>query len=74
MQLKLAEAAAKAIGATPADYAAINSAAKTWIASLGQPAQRTRAAYEELSAQGQWTFAKLMLVAAEFNALAAAVR
>ncbi|HCK83817.1 MAG TPA: NAD-glutamate dehydrogenase, partial [Hyphomonadaceae bacterium] len=74
MQLKLAEAAARAIGTARGDYAEIIAATKTWIASLGQPAQRTRAAYEELSAQGQWSFAKLMLVAAEFNALAAAVR
>jgi glutamate dehydrogenase len=76
MQLKLAEAAAKAIGAPPAsaDLAWCGEAARGWIASLGQPAQRARAAYKELSAQGQWSFAKLMLIAAEFNALAAAVR
>ncbi len=76
MQLKLAEAAARAIGAAPAhaDIAWAADATRAWIATLGQPAQRVRAAYHELSEQGQWTFAKLMLIAAEFNVLAAAVR
>jgi glutamate dehydrogenase len=76
IQLNLAVAAAAAIGAPPknADYAWISDAAKGWIASLGQPANRTRSAFAELSGQGQWTFAKLMLISAEFNGLAAAVR
>jgi glutamate dehydrogenase len=76
MQVKLAETAAKAIGAPLAsgDGAWANEAVRAWIASLGQPAQRARSAYSELNAQGAWTFAKLMLIAAELNALAAAVR
>ena len=75
-QLKLAEAAAKSIGAPPknADMAWAEAAAKTWVASLGQPAQRARTAFAELNTQGPWTFAKLMLIAAEFNALAVNVR
>ncbi len=76
MQLKIAEAAAKAIGAPPrtADLAWTLDAARKWVVSLGQPVQRARTAYSELNAQGQWTFAKLMLISAELNALAAAVR
>jgi NAD-specific glutamate dehydrogenase len=75
-QLKLAEAAARAIGQPPnsADAAWATDAAKKWLASLGQPASRARSAFAELSSQGQWTFAKLMLIAAEFNGLVAAVR
>ena len=46
---------------------------KAWIASLGQPAERARAAYAELGGNGQWTFAKLMLMAAEMNTLVNAV-
>ncbi len=76
MQLRLAEAASKAIGAPPkdADYEWANKAINAWIASLGKPAERVRSAYAELAAQGQWTFAKLMLISAEFNVLAAAIR
>ncbi|MGD9978986.1 MAG: NAD-glutamate dehydrogenase [Hyphomonadaceae bacterium] len=75
-QLKLAEAAAQSIGAPPtnADIAWATEAARNWLASLGQPASRARSAFAELSGQGQWTFAKLMLIAAEFNGLVAAVR
>ncbi|MEQ1709714.1 MAG: NAD-glutamate dehydrogenase [Terricaulis sp.] len=75
-QLKLAEAAARAIGTPPqtADVAWVTGAARDWIASIGQPAQRAREAYGELNAQGAWTFAKLMLISAELNALASAVR
>ncbi|HYD86320.1 MAG TPA: NAD-glutamate dehydrogenase [Vitreimonas sp.] len=76
IQLKLAEAAAAAIGAPPknADAAWTAEAAKGWIGSLGAPAQRARSAFTELDGQGQWTFAKLMLISAELNALAASVR
>ena len=76
MQLKLAEAAASQIGAPPqdADNAWAETTAREWIGSLGQPAHNARAAFNELNAQGQWTFAKLMLVAAEFNALLASLR
>ncbi|HYD72327.1 MAG TPA: NAD-glutamate dehydrogenase [Candidatus Binatia bacterium] len=75
-QLKLAEAAASSIGATPqgADNAWAEDMARDWIGSLGQPALNARSAFNELNAQGQWTFAKLMLVAAEFNALLASLR
>jgi glutamate dehydrogenase len=75
-QLKLAEAAAGAIGMPPkeADAAWASEAARTWLNGLGKPAQRVRSAFAELNAQGEWTFAKLMLIAAEFNALVAAVR
>ena len=75
-QRRLAEAAADAIGTPPkvagADWA--DNSAKTWIASVGQPAARARAAFAELDAQGPWTFAKLMLAAAELNALATSLR
>jgi NAD-specific glutamate dehydrogenase len=75
-QLKLAEAAARSIGQPPNDAgnAWATEAAQKWLASLGQPAQRARSAFAELDAQGPWTFAKLMLIAAEFNALVASVR
>jgi len=75
-QLKLAEAAAEKIGA-PAkemDAAWAANAVQEWIAGVGQPALRAKAAFEELNAQGPWTFAKLMLISAELNALAASVR
>jgi glutamate dehydrogenase len=76
MQLRLAEAASKANGAPPkdADYEWANKVVTAWIASLGKPAERVRSAYAELAAQGQWTFAKLMLISAEFNVLASAIR
>ena len=76
MQIKLAEAAAPAIGAPARDtsMASLTTATRDWIASLGQPAQRARSAYGELSAQGPWTFAKLMLISAELNGLIVAVR
>ncbi len=75
-QLKLAEAAARSIGKPPnnADAAWAADAAQKWLTSLGQPASRARSAFAELNGQGPWTFAKLMLIAAEFNALVAAVR
>jgi glutamate dehydrogenase len=75
-QLQLSEAAARAIGQPPqdADYIWVRAATKEWVAAIGQPAQRARAAFAQLNAQGQWTFAKLMLIAAELNAFAAAVR
>ncbi|MBK8543271.1 MAG: NAD-glutamate dehydrogenase [Caulobacteraceae bacterium] len=75
-QLKLAEAAARSIGQPPndANNAWATEVAQKWLASLGQPAQRARSAFAELDGQGPWTFAKLMLIAAEFNALVAAVR
>ncbi|MEZ5995760.1 MAG: NAD-glutamate dehydrogenase [Hyphomonadaceae bacterium] len=76
IQLKLAEAAAVAVGAPPkeADYAWAGNAVRDWMAAVGQPAQRARAAFAELDAQGPWTFAKLMLISAELNALTAAIR
>jgi glutamate dehydrogenase len=75
-QLRLSEAAAGRAGAPPAEANRdwITAAARDWIASVGQPAQRARSAFGELNAQGPWTFAKLMLISAELNALAAAVR
>ena len=75
MQIKLAGAAAKALNApSGSDMAGMTPAVREWIASLPQPAQRARSAYAELSAQGPWTFAKLMLMSAELNSLIAAVR
>jgi glutamate dehydrogenase len=76
IQLRLAQAAALAIGAPPktADIAWATNAARDWLLSLGQPALRARAAFAELNAQAPWTFAKLMLISAEFNALGGAVR
>ncbi|MEQ1493963.1 MAG: hypothetical protein ABL932_25820, partial [Terricaulis sp.] len=75
-QLKLAEAAARSIGKPPAGADAhwATEAARKWLGTLGQPAQRARSAFAELDGQGPWTFAKLMLIAAEFNALVASVR
>jgi glutamate dehydrogenase len=75
-QLKLSEAAANAIGAPPkdADYDWANFAAKEWIATLGQPATRALSAFADLNSQGAWTFAKLMLISAEFNGLVASLR
>jgi glutamate dehydrogenase len=75
MQLKLAEAIARALGAPPKNSTAesLTAATKEWIAGLGQSAERAHAAFVELGAQGQWTFAKLMLMATEMNALVSAV-
>jgi glutamate dehydrogenase len=75
MQVRLAEAAARAIGqpGKDADMASMTIAARNWIGSLGQPAQRVLSAYSELNEQGQWTFAKLMLMSAELNGLIASV-
>ena len=76
IQLRLAEAAARAIGAPPkdADYAWANEAVQAWLVSLGKPASRAKSAFADLNGQGAWTFAKLMLISAEFNGLAASVR
>jgi len=75
-QLKLAEAAARAIGAPPKDAGDdwVAEEAKKWLSSLGKPVQRARSAFGELDGQGPWTFAKLMLISAEINGLVAAVR
>jgi hypothetical protein len=64
------------MGAPPddVDYAWTGEAVQAWIGTLGQPAQRARAAFAELDAQGPWTFAKLMLISAELNALVGSVR
>jgi glutamate dehydrogenase len=76
IQVRLCEVAAAAIGAPKknAQNAEVTAAAREWIAGLGQPAHRARGAFAELNAQGQWTFAKLMLIQAELNAFVAAVR
>jgi NAD-specific glutamate dehydrogenase len=75
-QRLLAAAAAAAIGTPPspasAEWAA--SATRDWIAGLGVPGQNARAAFAELEAQGPWTFAKVMIAAAEVNALASSLR
>ncbi|GAM96743.1 NAD-specific glutamate dehydrogenase [alpha proteobacterium U9-1i] len=75
-QLALAGAAARAIGAPPKDATAqwADTAVREWFIALGAPAQRARGAFDELDAQGSWSFAKLMIAAAEMSALAAAVR
>jgi glutamate dehydrogenase len=75
-QLKLAEAAARAIGAPPKDAGDdwVAEEAKKWLLSLGKPVQRARSAFADLDGQGAWTFAKLMLISAEINGLVAAVR
>jgi hypothetical protein len=74
--VRLCEVAAAAIGAPKknAQNAEVTASAREWIAGLGQPAHRARGAFAELNAQGQWTFAKLMLIQAELNAFVAAVR
>ncbi len=75
-QRVLATAAAAGIGAPPKDADAHwgAEAARNWIAGLGAPAQTARAAFTELEAQGPWTFAKVMLAAAEIHGLANALR
>ncbi|MES1200930.1 MAG: NAD-glutamate dehydrogenase domain-containing protein, partial [Pseudomonadota bacterium] len=75
-QRVLAAAAANAIGAPPADASAkwAADATRDWIAGIGAPAQTARAAFAELEAQGAWTFAKVMLAAAEIHGLANALR
>ncbi|MES1156631.1 MAG: NAD-glutamate dehydrogenase [Alphaproteobacteria bacterium] len=75
-QRALASAAAASIGAPPADATAQwgAEAARAWIEGLGAPAQTARAAFSELEAQGPWTFAKVMLAAAEVHGLASALR
>ena len=75
-QLKLAQAGARAIGAAPAlaDAPWAAGVVAEWAQSLGAPAQRARAAFQEMDAQGPWTFAKLMLVAAEVSALSGSLR
>ena len=75
-QRALAAAAAAAIGAPPAEASPRwgVEAARTWIEGLGAPAQTARAAFSELEAQGSWTFAKVMLAAAEIHSLAGALR
>ena len=74
--MRLCETAAAALGAPKkgASNEEIVAAAREWVNALGAPAQRARSAFGELNAQGQWTFAKLMLIQAELNALAEAVR
>ena len=57
-----------------ADAAWADQAVQEWMAGLGAPAKRARAAFAELDAQGPWTFAKLMLASAELNALATSQR
>ncbi len=76
MQLRLSEAAAAAIGAPKAgaSNADIAASARAWVSALGAPAQRARSAFDELNAQGPWTFAKLMLISAELNALVSTLR
>jgi len=76
MQLKLAEAAAEKIGAPPKSASPewLGEQTRAWIVTLGQPAQRARSAFAELNEQGPWTFAKLMLISAELNALIASLR
>ncbi|MCR6644582.1 MAG: NAD-glutamate dehydrogenase [Terricaulis sp.] len=76
IQVKLAATAAAAIGAPKKGVSNedVAAAARKWVADLGAPAQRARAVFADLNAQGQWSFAKLMLIQAELNALAGAVR
>jgi glutamate dehydrogenase len=75
-QRVLAEGAGAAIGAPPdapsADWAA--GAVREWVERLGAPALRAREAFDELASHGPWTFAKVMIVTGEVNALANAQR
>ncbi|MBL8551741.1 MAG: NAD-glutamate dehydrogenase [Hyphomonadaceae bacterium] len=74
-QRALAEAALAAIGAPPdrPDAEWGTRAAAEWAASLGAPAESARRTLAELEGQGGWTFAKLVIAAAEMHALAGAV-
>lgn len=75
-QRALAEAAIAATGNAPltGDKAWAETAAKAWMDKLGGQASLARSTFAELDGHGGWTFAKLMIAAAEFNALAKAVR
>ena len=75
-QRALAEAAIAATGQAPAgsDKAWAEAAARGWIDSLGSQATLARSTFAELDGQGSWTFAKLMIAAAEFNGLAKALK
>jgi glutamate dehydrogenase len=75
-QRSLAEAAIVSIGSVPAegDQAWADQAARAWMEGLGPQAVLARATFAELEAHGSWTFAKLMIAAAEFNGLAKGIR
>jgi glutamate dehydrogenase len=67
----LADAALKEIGApSPRPDASWGAhAAATWAKSLGPAADSAKRTIAELEAQGPWTFAKLVIAAAEMHAL-----
>ncbi|MGE0597155.1 MAG: NAD-glutamate dehydrogenase [Hyphomonadaceae bacterium] len=75
-QLRLAEAGAAKLGKPPAqaDHAWAETAAQQWAGELGPLAARAKATFAELDAQGPWSFAKLMIMAAELTGLAGAAR
>jgi len=57
-----------------ASHAWAAHAVDEWLVQVGEAAQVAREAYAELAAHGAWTFAKIMLVTGEVNALANAQR
>jgi glutamate dehydrogenase len=73
-QSALAEAAIAQMERPPAALSAdwAKEAVARWAASVGAPADSAVRTIAELESQGPWTFAKLMIAAAEMHALAAA--
>jgi glutamate dehydrogenase len=74
-QRALAEAAMNSVASVPLspDRTWAEQVSAEWVAQLGQVAVQARAAIAELEASGPWTFAKLMIAAAELNGLAKTV-
>ncbi len=74
-QSALSEAALAQIAAPPAAPSAVwaTQAVEEWVEHLGARAAPAQRALTELEQQGAWTFAKLMIAAAEMNGLASAV-
>ncbi|MGE0045808.1 MAG: NAD-glutamate dehydrogenase, partial [Hyphomonadaceae bacterium] len=74
-QASLGEAAVAALGQAPAQPSAVwaTQAVEEWVEGLGPIATPAQRALAELESQGPWTFAKLMIAAAEMHALASAV-
>jgi glutamate dehydrogenase len=72
-QRALAAHAVNAIPTAPANAAEAEASVAAWAASLGQSALVAQAALEELEAGGGWTFAKVVIAAAELRALTTAL-
>jgi glutamate dehydrogenase len=75
-QCRLAHAAAKALDAPGKEAAAdwAEEGVRGWLETVGAPAQNLCAVVAELEAQGGWSFAKILLAAAEVRELAERVK